>query len=227
MSDAFLNSIIRSFSETRRDGRQIKKGGSAKLENEKKRLAVFFPGIGYTADKPLMYFSRRIAAAHGYEILIMDYKGFPPKIMGDRTRMEQSFQIAMEQAEEKLSCTELGAYEDILFIGKSIGTVVAAKIASESAVKDRIRLVLYTPLEDTFAFEFGKAIAFTGDADPWVGKERSRIFGICENRDIPCSLIPEANHSLESGDVFSDMKELLVIMKETERFIDQGRGGAS
>ena len=41
-----------------------------------KKIAVFFPGIGYTADKPLLYFSRRIAAAHGYEIRIMNYTGF-------------------------------------------------------------------------------------------------------------------------------------------------------
>ena len=185
-----------------------------------KKLAVFFPGIGYTADKPLMYFSRRITQAHGCDILIMDYKGFPPKIMGDRGRMEQSFRIALEQAEDKLSGTDLCAYDDILFIGKSIGTAVAAKIASESPARDRIRMVLYTPLEETFAFDFGDAIAFTGDADPWVGKEKSRICGICENRGIPCSLIPHANHSLESGDIFADMKELYGIMKETERFIE-------
>ena len=186
------------------------------------KLAVFFPGIGYTADKPLMYFSRRIAAAHGCDILIMDYKGFPPKIMGDRGRMEQSFQIALEQAEAKLSGTDLDAYDDILFIGKSIGTAVAAKIASESPARDKIRMVIYTPLEETFAFDFGDAIAFTGDADPWVGKEKSRICGICESRGIPCSLIPKANHSLESGDIFTDMKELYEIMQETERFVEQG-----
>ncbi len=185
------------------------------------KLAVFFPGIGYTPDKPLMYFGRRIAAACGYEILIVDYKGFPPKIMGDRGRMEQSFQIALEQAEDKMSGTDLAAYDDIIFIGKSIGTVVAARIASESPARDRIRLVLYTPLEDTFAFDFGDAIAFTGDADPWVGREKSRIFSICESRGIPCSLVPYANHSLESSDVFTDMKELYRIMKETERFILQ------
>ena len=186
------------------------------------KLAVFFPGIGYTPDKPLMYFSRRIAAAHGCDILIMDYKGFPPKIMGDRGRMEQSFRIALEQAEAKLSGTDLDAYDDILFIGKSIGTAVAAKIASESSVRDRIRMILYTPLEETFSFDFGDAIAFTGDADPWVGKEKSRICGICESRGIPCSLVPHANHSLESGDIFTDMQELYRIMKETERFVEQG-----
>ena len=205
------------------------------------RLAVFFPGIGYTADRPLLHFSRRIAAAQGYEIRIMDYKGFPSKVKGDRKRMEESFDIALGQAREMLSGVDLAEYEDVLFIGKSIGTIVAAKIASESPEKERIRMILFTPLDDTFTFldtppdgrsafpdtppdgtagsYSGKAIAFTGDDDPWVGREKSRIFALCEARGIPCTVIPQTNQSLESGDVFSDLKELYRIMEETERFI--------
>ena len=80
-------------------------------------------------------------------------------------------------------------------------------------------MILYTPLEDTFAFSFGKAIVFTGDDDPWVGKDKSPILGICEKRGIPCSLMAYANHSLESKDVFMDLKELYRIMKQTEIFI--------
>ena len=32
-----------------------------------KGLAVFFPGVGYHVDKPLLYYSRKIAAQLGYE----------------------------------------------------------------------------------------------------------------------------------------------------------------
>ena len=60
------------------------------MKKEAHKLAVIFPGIGYTADKPLLYFGRRIAVEYGYEIRIMDYKGFPPKVKGDRNRMEES-----------------------------------------------------------------------------------------------------------------------------------------
>ena len=133
--------------------------------------------------------------------------------------MEESFAIALQQSLEMLADIDLTAYEDFLFIGKSIGTVAAAKIASESPVKERIRLILYTPLEDTFAFAFEKARVFTGEDDPWVGKEKSRIVGLCEERGIPCSLIPYANHSLESKDMYTDLKELYGIMKETEKYI--------
>ena len=197
------------------------------MEKELHKLAVIFPGIGYTADKPLLYFSRRIAVDCGYEIRIMDYKGFPPKVKGDRNRMEESFFIALRQAEEMLAGVDFTEYEDVVFIGKSIGTIVAAKIAadaasgtaSDSPAKARIRQVLYTPLEDTFRFPIGEAIAFTGDDDPWVGKENSRIPALCQERGIPCRLVPHANHSLESKDVFEDMKELRRVMKETEAFL--------
>lgn len=207
------------------------------MKKEARKLAVIFPGIGYTADKPLLYFGRRIAVDYGYEIRIMDYKGFPPKVKGDRNRMEESFFIALRQAEEMLAGVDFTEYDDVVFIGKSIGTIVAAKIAAdaaadvsegnqnaasgtapESPAKARIRQVLYTPLEDTFRFPIGEAIAFTGDDDPWVGKENSRIPALCQERGIPCRLVPHANHSLESKDVFEDMKELRKVMKETEAF---------
>ena len=183
------------------------------------RLAVVFPGIGYTADKPLLHYCRRLVAALGYEIRIMNYKGFPSKVKGDRKRMEESFSIALEQSLEMLSEISLEAYEDILFIGKSVGTIVAAKLASESPVKERIRLVLYTPLPETFSFSFGEAIVFTGTADPWVGQDSSPIPGICKERGIPCTQINKGNHSLESEDILSDINELYRIMEETHLFV--------
>lgn len=65
-----------------------------------KKLAVFFPGIGYTVDKPLLSDSRKIVEALGYEIKLLPYQGFPEKVKGDRARMVESFRIALEQTEE-------------------------------------------------------------------------------------------------------------------------------
>lgn len=190
------------------------------------KLAVFFPGIGYTVDKPLMHYSRQIAAAEGYEIKLLPYAGFPKKIRGDRERMEESFQIAVSQSREMLADTDFSAYEEILFVGKSIGTIVAGQIAknirTDGAAGNRIRFVLYTPLEDTFSFPLGEAIVFTGTADPWTGGKDSRIAALAGQRGYPCHLIPEANHSLETGDALADIRNLETIMEETKRFISAG-----
>ena len=184
-----------------------------------RKLAVIFPGIGYTADKPLLYYSRKIAAKYDYDIMIMEYTGVPSRVKGDKKRMKEFFESAFEQSMKALSGVDMAACSDVLFVGKSIGTVIAAKIAAESPVQDRIRLILYTPLEDTFSYPIKEAVAFTGGDDPWVGREKSPVLGLCEKYRIPCTLVPNANHSLESGDAFADMEELYKVMKETEQFI--------
>jgi len=183
------------------------------------KLAVIFPGIGYTVDKPLLYYSRRIAGELGYEIKLLPYGGFPGNVRGDKNKMSECYRIALAQSEKMLADTDLNAYNDVLFIGKSIGTTVAVNLAAKSSVADRIRSVLYTPLEDTFSFPIGAAIAFTGTDDPWVGGHESRIAELCGERRIQCFVIPEANHSLETGSPLKDIENLRFIMEETERFI--------
>ncbi len=183
------------------------------------KLAVFFPGIGYTMNRPLLHFSRRLVVELGYEIKPLPYGGFPQNVRGDRSKMEECYRLALAQAEEMLADVDLAAYDDVLFVGKSIGTIVAAQLASQSAARERIRLVLYTPLEDTFSFPLGEAIAFTGSSDPWVGGAASRIPALCEERGIPCTVIPNANHSLETDDVQGDIKTLCAVMERTGRFI--------
>ena len=182
-----------------------------------KKFAVFFPGIGYTVDKPLMHYSRKLAADAGFEVLLLPYSGFPHKVKGDREKMEKSCQIALSQAGEMLSGTDLSAYDSVLFAGKSIGTIVAAEIAAHSPVSDRIHFLLYTPLEDTFSFPLGDALAFTGGSDPWV--KEGAIPALCRAKEIPCHIIPLANHSLETGNVQADIDNLKKIMKKTEKFI--------
>ena len=184
-----------------------------------KRLAIVFPGIGYTAEKPLLHYSRRIAERFGYETGIVPYSGFPKKVKGDKEKMLRSCEIALTQAKEFLAEVCLAPYEDVLFIGKSIGTVAAAEIAAGCPEKNKIRLIAYTPLEETFAHPLGDAVVFTGSGDPWVGGEASPIPQICAERDIPCFVIKNANHSLETHDPLLDIRNLQEIMERTTLFI--------
>ena len=110
-------------------------------------------------------------------------------------------------------------YQEILFVGKSVGTIVAAEIAAR--IQKPVRFVLYTPLEETFGFPISDAIVFTGGDDPWTGKEKSRISELCREKGIPCTVIPYANHSLETKNVQADITALQMVMKQTEDFIRQ------
>ncbi len=201
---------------------------------EQKKLAIIFPGIGYTVDKPLLYYSAKLAKNAGYEIKTLPYTGFPKKILGNKAMMVESFNIAYRQAKEMLSDIDISRYDEILFIGKSIGTAVALKVAAEietelqandsseatlDAGRNKIRKILYTPVAETFDVPAGDAIVFTGTGDPWVGCENAIIPKLCEGNGIPCYVYEKANHSLETGDWRVDMKNLEDILEKTEAYI--------
>ncbi len=181
-----------------------------------KKIAVFFPGIGYHCDKPLLYYGRDIADECGYEEQIKveySYKG--GKIRGDKEKMEKAFNALYKQTCDQLEQIDFSDYDDILFISKSIGTAVSAKYASEHAID--CKNVLYTPLEQTYIFKPLKAIAFTGTSDPWavtdVIKEKSSAQG------IPLSIYVDANHSLETEDTINNLKIIMDVMDKTRRHI--------
>ena len=185
---------------------------------DNKRLAVLFPGIGYHCDKPLLYYSAKLARAVGYEVLPVPYAGFPEKVRGDADKLRASFEIAWTQAEEMLATVKWADYQDILFIGKSIGTIVASRYAKEKGFE--VRSVLLTPLVETFSFVQGKAVAFHGTADPWA--RTSDIVAACEEKGIPLWLTEGANHSLETGDVLKDVQTLAEAMARIDSFIREG-----
>ena len=71
------------------------------MSNERK-IACLFPGIGYTCDKPLLYYSWKLLKGMGWDVVPVPYAGFPEKVKGDPEKMKLSAKMALEQAEEIL-----------------------------------------------------------------------------------------------------------------------------
>ena len=179
------------------------------------KLAVLFPGIGYHCDKPLLYYAAKLAKTEKYEVLPVPYTGFPEKVRGNMDKMRVCLEIAWSQANELLKSVDFSAYNNILFIGKSIGTIVGSAYAKEKGLD--VHSILLTPLADTFRYVCGNAIAFHGTADPWA--ETDAIVEACRERSIPIYLTEGANHSLETGDVRCDVDILRDTIQRIETFI--------
>ncbi len=178
-----------------------------------KKLAVIFPGMGYNTYGPLLYYSGKLAKADGYKLMLdIEYHDLPQKIRGDIVLMQKAALKAYECVETQLSGIDWSAYSDILFIGKSIGTVVAAKYNQEHKIG--ARQIWYTPVEATFKYADGTIEAFIGDADPWSDIER--VKELAASSGIPLHIYPGCNHSLESGDVLSDIRTLSDVMEKTQ-----------
>lgn len=189
-----------------------------KINETPKKLAVLLPGIGYTCDKPLLYYSGKLARSLGWEVLPVPYGGFPPKVRGDKALMRRCAEIALAQTETLLGNVNWAQYEQILFISKSVGTVTAAAYASAHGLP--CRHILFTPVEDTFSSPVGNAAAFHGTADPWA--DTAQITALCEQARVPLYLTEGANHSLETGDVFRDIRTLETVMERVKALLLAG-----
>ncbi|MCQ2469790.1 MAG: hypothetical protein MJ100_08275 [Ruminococcus sp.] len=38
------------------------------------KLCVLFPGMGYHADKPLLYYSAKLALSRGYDVIPLNFR---------------------------------------------------------------------------------------------------------------------------------------------------------
>lgn len=199
------------------------------------KLAVLFPGIGYTCDKPLLYYAGKLALNYGYELKRVEYGNFPVGIKGDQEKMKAAFESALTQTEQILKDVDFAQYEDILFISKSVGTVVAACYRQKYHIA--CRSISFTPLEETFMFigahdivptdtmprECASAggILFHGTKDPWA-QDSSVIRKGCERIGQPLYITENGNHSLETGNVAVDIANLQKIMEQVEAYIKSG-----
>ena len=95
------------------------------------KLVVCFPRIGYHCDKPLLYYSRKLAACAGYDhTLLLQYTYHKDGLRGSPAALREAFDTLYAQAEAQLSAVDWPQYDDGLFLSKSIGTAVSWSDAS-------------------------------------------------------------------------------------------------
>ena len=181
-----------------------------------KRIAVIFPGVGYHVDKPLLYYSRKLAGKNGYEIVCADYGTLPSGIKGDEKKMYAAYEQALANVTAGLSEVDFSSYDRVLFISKSIGTAVAASYDAGNQIG--AGHVFYTPVAASFQAIGREGIVFHGTGDDWA--ETDVIAAECEKRGLPLYLTEQANHSMETGDVFRDLEILETIMKDRKNVLE-------
>ena len=174
------------------------------------KLVVCFPGIGYHCDKPLLYYSRRLARADR-EILVQ-YTYQKPGLRGNPAALRAALDALYAQTEPQLADVQWAEYDEVVFLAKSIGTAVAAAYAQRHGIA--CKSVLYTPLELTYDFAPQNALAFLGAADPW-----SDVPAVTAKAGGALYLYPDANHSLETDDVAKNLAVLQDVMEKTRQFL--------
>ena len=184
----------------------------------KKKLAVFFPGVGYNCDKPLLYYTKKLAKEHGFQILDISYGEFPK--VDIRKNLELIFSQALEAAKRQFEKVDFSEYETVLFVSKSVGTAVSAT-CQKDLIKDRgtrFCNVYMTPVTASLKMLTGEGIIFSGTGDDWV--QEGEVERWCDEHNYPLHSIEDANHSMETGDTIRDLEILKNCMSTFSSYLE-------
>ncbi len=182
-----------------------------------KNLCIIVPGMGYNTDRPLLYYSGKLAKQLGYEIIRVSFGELnltKEDVQKDGEGTVRKYMGVMAKALEDV---DFGAYDRVVFITKSIGTIAAAAYAMEQGITTGH--IFFTPLPDTFRFfKSANGLAFSGDEDPMA--DAGVIEEKCRATGIGFTLIAGGNHSLETGDVLTDAENLPGMLETIRSFLE-------
>ena len=183
------------------------------------KLAVIFPGIGYTCKRPLLYYSASMAEELGYEVLRLDYGEDIHSFRGrDASDLKKIAASALRRSMTVLRKKDLSGYEDIVMISKSIGTLIAVKAADRLRIQARHFMI--TPIPDTIPWiRKTDCVFLSGTGDPYIPKE-TVLKAAAENPQKAMKIFKECNHSLERpGDTAGNLKNLKKTVKLLKKYL--------
>ena len=187
-----------------------------------KKLAVLFPGIGYTCAKPLLYYTASAASDRGYEIIRLDYgqdiHSFPGRTS---LELEPVTSLALKRSIRTLENINFSEYEKIIFISKSIGTVVACEAEKILGLKGKVHHFLLTPIPATMPYlKNANGVFFSGTADPYIPEKAIRQAGRLYPEKTG-GIFEGCNHSLEKkGDTMGNLQKLQKVIECLEWMLE-------
>ena len=181
-----------------------------------RKTAIVFPGVGYTKDRPLLYYAGKLAVKYGYELKAIDFSGldWSKEKLKDKEFLQKTLEKCVTMTNNALDDAGSLADADVVFISKSIGTVVATAYAKMKSME--AKQICFSPLE--MIGEYVKdegAILFCGDADPYASYPV--IESIAKEKKLEMHRINGGNHSLETGDIITDIDNIRVMMQRVAR----------
>lgn len=188
------------------------------LPGKSKKLAVIFPGIRYSPECPLLYYAQKLCVREGYEILPLYYSYRQDSVLDPELKLENFVRETQREAVRLLKDALKNPYTDIVFISKSIGTVLAGIAEKELELKPR--QFLMTPLPETIPYMKGmgtRGAAVLGTKDKNLSAETLEMF--CQKEKIPFTLYEGAGHRLEAESMDETFRILSDILKKLREFL--------
>ena len=159
----------------------------------KRGIAICFPGTGFTCKEALFERLASDFTARDYDVVRLDFSHIPFR---EIESLEEAVAIAQRAVKRQLSHIVFSEYEDIVFISKSLGTILAAQYERDANLLPR--QLFLTPLNKTLMLirpETRVLGMVLGTEDRFLTARA--LSSYCDSRGIRCCIIEGVNHSLK------------------------------
>lgn len=193
-------------------------------EAETDALAVLFPGYGYHADLPVLYYPGKIVRSRGMDLLRMDTAYSRRAAFRQLTPDKQEAWYDEDASAALDAALEQRPYRRLVLIGKSLGTLAMAGLLSRHSHLPASTWIWLTPvLRDQRLVERierykPRSLFAIGSADQYYDEAvLNRLVDATQGELV---IIPGADHSLEvGGDALQSMQALAQVITGIEAFI--------
>jgi hypothetical protein len=180
------------------------------------KIALIYPGMRYSCDKPLLHYTTEILLDRGFDVLQLwaDYDN--PEFQSS-SQAERTVQLIEDGRALLLAGIESSSYSDLILVGKSLGSLTMSFILSEELNFPALKTIWFTPLfylppvPRIILGLNGPAFVAGSKADHTF--ESTTTSQLSEKSNIILQVIEDADHSLEiPGDPLHSTRILASLM---------------
>jgi hypothetical protein len=193
-------------------------------QSPNKMLAILYPGMRYTCDKPLLYYTTELLLARGYDVLQL-WSDYQDDSFEQLSQAEKSIRLISDGQALFNAGQQAGNFEETILCGKSLGTLIMAFILSQNQDLPNLKTIWLTPLlnfppvseiilnNQAPIFIAGSLADLTFNSGPYDQFE--------SKTNITSYFIEEADHSLEvPGNTIQSINILDQLIRKISDFVD-------
>jgi hypothetical protein len=188
-----------------------------------KSLALILPGLRYTCDMPLLYYTTELLLIQGFDILQLWTESNDPDFQ-EASQLEQA-QYLLEDSRALLEASNHGeSYERLFLVGKSIGTLSMTFLLNMNVDLSNVHTIWLTPLLNLEPV--AQAVQNLSGPAYFAGSSSDPTFDpgiVTQIQSMPnatLDVIIDADHSLEiPGDPGKSIHALSQVMGSLTSFI--------
>ncbi len=208
------------------DGRQVP-NWFIHRDPHSQHLAVFLPGMGYTCDMPLYYYTQLMLLSRGADLLQVEYLYARQEEFVGLLEDEQDAWLRDDVLAAYRTAIASADYKSITLVGKSVGTLgMGHLLTSESACSRNANVIRLTPIltDSRLVVQMkghsGASLVVIGSADQYY--DEAALHQLAGLPSVETLVVPDANHAKDIfGDISASVVALGQVVSKVHQFLDR------